>query len=329
MNWTAFRLAMARGDPQYQVEKRVVRKDGTVIWVRVHVGVVKGEPGVSRRTAAVVEDITARKEAEAALLELNATLEDRVSKRSHQLAVINEALQAEIRERQRVEEARTALLKRLAHTQEEERRRLARELHDHSGQLLTALALGLKQLEEVPAEGSSTHERLRRLRDLVDQLGREVHSLALELRPTALDDVGLAEALASYAETWSRRTRVEVDYHGEGLSRRLPGELETTLYRVVQEALTNVLKHSGARRVSLILEQRDGHAVAIVEDDGRGFRPARLRRAPDLRPCLGLLGMEERLEAVGGSLEIESTPGKGTTLFAKVPVPGAERCHHE
>jgi signal transduction histidine kinase len=164
---------------------------------------------------------------------------------------------------------------------------------------------------------------LLQLQKTADELSREVHDVALQLRPMALDDLGLHAALQSGVEEWSRRTGVEVDFHAAGLAgRRLAEEVETALYRVVLEALHNTLKHGDAGHVSVILERRNNHAVAIVEDDGVGFDAEAALTSPQLGR-LGLLGMRERVALVGGTLDVESTPGSGTTVFARVPLPAA------
>jgi PAS domain S-box-containing protein len=227
----------------------------------------------------------------------------------------------DITDRKRTEEARTELLRQLATAQEDERRRLARELHDRVGQQLTSLILTLKAGRDGGQVAAPGRELLERLQRTAEEVGRELRDLAL--RPTALDDLGLPAALQSAVEEWSRRAGVEADFHTAGLEgRRLPGQVETALYRVVLEVLSNVLKHARARHVSVLLERRDNHAVAIVEDDGAGFdTEAALARPPAGR--LGLLSMRERLALVGGTLEVESAPGAGTTVFARVPLPAA------
>lgn len=159
----------------------------------------------------------------------------------------------------------------LAQAEEDERRRLSRELHDEAGQHLTALALGLQALSDVAPPGSEVDRRAAELRALTGTLGRELHAVAVRLRPKALDDFGLEAALAAYAEDWSRQTGIAVDVHADVASARLPGAIESALYRIVQEALTNVARHSGATRVSVVVERRARYVVAVVEDDGRGF----------------------------------------------------------
>jgi signal transduction histidine kinase len=193
-------------------------------------------------------------------------------------------------------------------------------LHDQLGQYLTGLGLGLKLVKDATPSPSPAREQLQELQSLTDRISREVHQLALELRPTALDDFGLEAALANYTEEWGARAGVEVDFHAEGIPGRLPAVTETALYRVVLEALTNVLKHALATRVSVVLQGSPGHVVAIVEDNGSGFdpEPALLGWAGERR--LGILGMRERVALVGGELTIDSGAGRGTSVIARVPL---------
>jgi signal transduction histidine kinase len=229
----------------------------------------------------------------------------------------------EITGRKRAEEARTALLRRIVTAQEEERHRIARELHDQMGQHLAALMLRLGALKERAGDPAIAAEA-QRIHEIAGAIGREVHRIALELRPTALDDWGLQRALTSYAAEWSRRARIPLQSRFVGIDRRrLPPAVETALYRTAQEALTNVLKHARAGRVSLIVERRADHVLAIVEDDGRGFDVKAVMSAPDVGARLGLLAMQERVALVGGTLEIESGAG-GTSLFVQIPLAAEE-----
>jgi signal transduction histidine kinase len=204
-------------------------------------------------------------------------------------------------------------VRRVVAAQEEERRRLALELHDETGQALTSILLGLKAIGG--AKSKEDAERAEAdVRALVVQALQDVRALAVELRPSALDDFGLGPAVERLAQTFGERSGISttVETH---LGERLPPELETTLYRVVQEALSNVVKHAAAQHVSIVLSQRGSSVAATIDDDGAGFDEAEGR--PD---ALGLTGMRERLALVGGTLEIESTPGRGTTVAAQVPV---------
>jgi signal transduction histidine kinase len=242
----------------------------------------------------------------------------RTADRTADLARANEALLAEVRDRVRAEQALTELLRRLDSAQEDERRRVARDLHDQVGQLLAGLALGVKAAEIAGPLPPPALAALGDVRRIADELGRQVHDLAVDLRPTALDDLGLPAALDHSLMRWSERTGIAVDLHCSGLvSARLAPAIETTIYRVVLEALNNVLKHARAGRVSVIVERRDGLAVALIEDDGRGFDP---EAAGEAGQRLGLLGMRERVALVGGALQVESSPGAGTTVRARIPL---------
>jgi signal transduction histidine kinase len=204
-------------------------------------------------------------------------------------------------------------VRRVVAAQELERTRLARELHDETGQALTSILLGLKPLEQL-ATTAETRAAVASVRDLVVSTLQDVRRLAVELRPSALDDFGLVPAVERLAETFREQSGIAVDLEAAVGDARFPAEVETALYRIVQEALTNVVKHAGARRVSILLTRKDDGVAVIVEDDGEGF-DERLRDGG-----LGLTGMRERVGLVGGRLRIESTPGSGTTIAAEVPV---------
>lgn len=265
-----------------------------------------------------------RRNAEGALRRAYDELEVRVKDRTAELSKVNEALKLEVAAHKNAEVERLQLLKRLVTAQEEERRRLSHELHDHMGQHLSALMLHLKTIETALSSQSSVRDSLHQVEEIVSKLMLEIHNLAWELRPAALDDLGLQTALTNYVEKWSERGGVAVDFHcGDINKRRLPPEIETTIYRIVQEGLNNILKHAQARRVSLILERRRDQVVAIVEDDGRGFNIDAVSREPGKERGLGLLGMKERAALVGGTLSIESRVGGGTTIVARFPVPPA------
>jgi signal transduction histidine kinase len=205
-------------------------------------------------------------------------------------------------------------VRRVVEAQELERSRLARELHDETGQALTSILLGLKSIRAAHSEAEAERAEAD-LRELIVQALQDVRRLAVELRPTALDDFGLAAAVERLASTFGERTGIETALETNLPDGRLLPEIETVLYRVIQEALTNVVKHAGARRVSIVLTQRGDGIRAIVEDDGRGFEAGDVRH-----DALGVIGMRERVALVGGTLEVESAPGAGTTLAAYVPV---------
>ena len=214
--------------------------------------------------------------------------------------------------RQRV--ARDAL-QRVVTAQELERRRLARELHDETGQALTSILLGLRGLEDVKDE-VALRAAVGDVRDLVRSTLQDVRRLAVELRPKALDDFGLVAALERLTENFAEQTGMAIEFvpnlHGDG---RFPPEVETALYRLVQESLTNIVKHARAKSVSIVLTQKAESISVVVEDDGVGFEPGR-----ETGDGIGLLGMRERVGLFGGRVVVESRPGAGTTIVAEVPL---------
>lgn len=228
----------------------------------------------------------------------------------------------DITERKRLEAERAAALAQLAVVEEHERQRLSRELHDQTSQRLVALAVELKTLETNLAAGRPQAERVRALRQAVDDLQQQVRQLAWDLRAGELAQGGLENALREYVEDWSERAAVPADCECRGLNGPpLPAPVEATLYRVAQEALANVEKHSQARRVSVLLEREESLVRLTVEDDGRGFAVDAVHDSPESPPRLGLLGMHERVMLAGGTLLIESSPGAGTTILVRIPLP--------
>ena len=275
----ALHESVERGAPTYQGEFRLRHKDGHYIHVLSRGFPMRREPGGPVvRIVGTHFDLTERRRAEG-------------------------------------ERARTELLARLVFAQEDERRRIAREMHDQFGEQLTALGRSIGVLKESTAGRPELAAQVRTLETIAQQLDRDVDSLVWELRPTALDDLGLRAALDNYIHNWSARVSIPVELHSSGLlDDRLPSEAETTLYRIAQEALTNVARHARATRVDVILERQGDAVLLIVEDNGVGFDADRAA-APG---GFGLLGMHERASLVGASLEIESTPGKGTTVLLRM-----------
>jgi PAS domain S-box-containing protein len=211
-----------------------------------------------------------------------------------------------------------ALAHRLVEAQESERRAIARELHDEAGQSLTSLMIGLGLLEHDAGHSEAVITRARELKQTADGVLEGLHRLSVNLRPATLDRLGLVPALRQYAEVCRRQNALDVDMMVVGLAEdeRLAPELETTVYRVVQESLTNVVRHAHAQHVAIILEREVDRVTAIVEDDGVGFDPEEALR----RGRLGLFGMQERAEMFGGRFTVESSPTQGTTVFLELPL---------
>ncbi len=318
--------AVARGDPTYEAEFRLRHKDGRYVHVLSRGFPVRREPGGPVvRIVGTHFDLTQRKQTEDLLRRSHEILELRVGERTAELARANDALRAEMIERERAERARTELLGRLVFAQEDERRRIAREMHDQFGEQLTALGHRIASLEHAARDQPGLRDPIAALQRVAQQLDRDVDHLVWELRPTALDDLGLQAALSNYVQNWSARAQIAAELHTSGLlDDRLAADVETTLYRIAQEALTNVAKHSRARHVELILERRDDQVLLVVEDDGAGFDPG------ERTPGFGLLGMQERASLVGAHLEIESAVGGGTTILVRMsaaPAAGAASGH--
>ncbi|WP_170153127.1 PAS-domain containing protein [Roseiarcus fermentans] len=217
---------------------------------------------------------------------------------------------------QRAAEAKLSeVLRSVVDRQEEERQRIARELHDSLGQYLAAVNIKLETFNQGLAVGSPLRAGVADLKGLTGAIGNEVSRLAWEMRPTALDDIGLEAAIQQFLDEWARRSGMRFDVHLALKGRRLPGNVETALYRVLQEGITNIVKHAHAGNVGVVLKASANDVVMIVEDNGVGFDPETLTRASSR---LGLLGMRERLAAIHGGLEIETRPGEGTALIIRV-----------
>jgi signal transduction histidine kinase len=224
-------------------------------------------------------------------------------------------------QRERVEAHRAQLVTRLVLAQEDERRRIARELHDQLGQQMTALRLTLETLRAQSLERTEFRAQVEALQELARQLDQDVAFRVWELRPVALEHLGLGAALAEYVGNWSKRFGIRAELHmGRPTDARLSPDVETIMYRLAQEALNNVVKHARAERVDVALEHTPGVVSLIIEDNGIGFNAADVESA---RGGLGLIGMRERAALAGADFQIESTPGSGTTIILRVPAPAA------
>lgn len=235
--------------------------------------------------------------------------EDEIGRLAYALEKLRKALQAD--------ERRSRLLKRVISAQEEERRRIARELHDETTQQLTVLAM---QLGLAAPRDAHTEDLLGRARALVATMIDDIHRVIFDLRPSMLDDLGLLPAVQAYASKRLGAPGVQVSCEFPPAPPALTPELTTALYRVAQEAISNIARHARASAVMIACTIDDHHVVLEIEDDGAGFDPARVAQPKETGEGLGLLGMRERLALVGGQLDIESEPGRGTRVIARAPL---------
>lgn len=244
--------------------------------------------------------------------------QDEVGRLATDFKAIAERLAAQQTALEEKDRLRGQLLDKVITAQEDERRRISRELHDQTGQSLTGLLVGLKVLDRAKSL-DEVRDRLGHLKELVHATLDEVHRISVELRPAMLDDLGLIAALRASANDFETAHGIKVEFHTTHLEGRLPALVESPIYRVVQEALTNVAKYAGARHVRIALERTDARIVATVEDDGRGFDAAAVLTARN-RENLGLMGMQERIGLLGGTFLLDSAPGEGTRIRFTIPL---------
>lgn len=296
-----------------------LKANGESMHVESTVSVLCDKNGEKTGLLAVIRDIGERKRAEEALRKAHDSLEARVIERTIDLSEANQALKNEIAEREAAERQRAELLQKLVTSQEDERSRIARDIHDQLGQRVTGLRLQIASIADLIPENHPASSPITHLMKTAEKLDSDVSFLAWELRPASLDDLGLVQALTEFINEWSRHYKIGIDFIMRGFSReRLTTAAETHFYRILQEALNNVAKHARAAQVNILLESRDGQAIMIIEDNGVGFDRDAQKELRDSK-SLGLLGMKERALLVGGSVEIESSPGNGTTIYVKAP----------
>jgi signal transduction histidine kinase len=262
----------------------------------------------------------------ARLNEWNRELDKRVQARTADLAKATDEIKRLYAELQRKEQLRGELLHRVISIQEEERKRISRELHDETSQIMVSLAYGLDNIGEMLAQGAPSPAEIEPLLENLRALaktGRDgVNRIIFDLRPTMLDHLGLVPALRWYADTRLNGKGIRFDVREVGTARRLPPAIETALFRVAQEAINNIARHSHARRADLLFEYSDGRIQVSIADDGQGFDLTSAANPADGKRGLGLMGMEERMTAVGGEFCLHTAPGAGTTITLSVPLVG-------
>lgn len=321
----------ARREGCAEDERWHLRKDGSYFFASGVQTPLYDESGNNTGYAKIARDLTERIEFQDELQEAKDNLEVRVIERTRELSESNESLRSEVKKRTESEKLRVALLRKIVKTQEDERKRIARDIHDHIGQGMTGLQLKLEILLDKYEKESELAAELAQVKSIANQIDSEVDFLAWELRPAVLDDLGLSAAMKKFVHDWSKHFNIPAEFHQIGLDgKHLLPEIEINLYRIGQEALNNISKHAQASNVSAILERRDGTVSLIIEDDGKGFEPSKKAVMTGDDRGMGLLGMKERAELVGGKFEIESSVGNGTTIYARVPARfDEERTNHE
>jgi signal transduction histidine kinase len=283
-------VALAAGQTRYECETAnlTLLGDKVDIWLRL--SIAPDYEATWSKVLVSIMDITALKQAEAVMKKQRQDL--------HRLSI------------------------QLITTQEAERKRLAHELHDEMGQALTAIGLNLEVIEQELSSLAppSTKKRLVDTISLVDQTLAQIRELSLNLRPSMLDDLGLAATLSWYTKQYAARSNIEVELDTSDFEGRLKTEVEIALYRVVQEALTNVVRHTQAQRVYLRLARQKAAVSVLIEDDGCGFDVEAVATRRTSEPGLGLIGIRERVTALGGRFEVQSQPGRGTRLVVEIPL---------
>ncbi len=317
---------LAAGGEPYEIEKRYIRKDGSVIWVHKSASAIRNATDNSVRSLiGVLIDVTKSKQIEIALQQLNLQLENLVQDRTADLQAANRTLREEIAERIKVEQELSLsrdrlreLSRRLVEIQEEERRIIAQELHDRAGQTLSALSINLTILKDQLLEDTrrKVGTRLSDSIELTTDVINVIRNVVSDLRPMALDDYGLQAALRSYISDYVSRYGIQVHLdHPDGQMPRLETGIAMTVLRIVQEALTNVVRHAHAAQVQVSIRLVDDVLHLAIQDDGVGIANTQARPTSH-----GLKIMRERAEAVGGSMKIGMASPKGTLVEARIPI---------
>jgi two-component system sensor histidine kinase UhpB len=283
-DWSLFTELVAGKRDQYQIEKRYIRRDGQVMWGQLSTSLIRNPDGATQYVIGMVEDITKRRQAD--------------------------------EERERLLEQVHSLAGYLQAAQEEERARIAREIHDEFGQALTALKMDLAWLtRQLPGNKPRLANKLKAMAGLLDATIGTVRHVAAELRPGLLDDLGLVEALQWLAQGFAERTGIECSLHLGEEEVTLGRDLDTAIFRIAQESLTNVARHAGATKVRLEMEARPDGWLLTIQDNGRGITDSQLADPNSL----GLMGMRERARAWGGDIVIQGIPGQGTIVSVVIP----------
>jgi len=309
-------LRRAAESGELEEEGWLVRKDGWAFWANTVISALRDEQGQLYAFAKITRDMTERREREESIRMLNEHLEGRIEARTAELVQLNEALQSEVRERKNAEDQLRALAARQERVREDERTRLAREIHDALGQMCTALKMDIAWIaKRLPKEEKRLVEKSDAALKLVGDLIKSLRRLSAELRPSTLDALGLVASIEWQAQQFELHTGIRCQLFLPEKDLVLDKERSTAIFRIFQETLTNVARHAGATAVQTSLVVGDTNIALITHDNGAGFDVA----AAERKGSLGLLGMKERAHLLGGDFKISSVPGKGTTVVVHIP----------
>ncbi|HEY6465379.1 MAG TPA: PAS domain S-box protein [Candidatus Acidoferrales bacterium] len=319
------------GKPEAQLRKAVeagqsedegwlVRKDGWAFWANTIITALRDDEGRVYGFAKITRDMTERREREESIRVLNEHLEERIEARTAELSRLNEALQSEVRERKSAEEQIRALAARQERVREDERTRLAREIHDALGQMCTALKMDIAWIaKRLPKDQKRLNEKSEGALKLVSELIKSLRRLSAELRPSTLDTLGLVASIEWQAQQFEAHTGIQCQLYLPEKDLTMDKERSTAIFRIFQETLTNVARHAGATSVQTSLVVGERNVALITHDNGAGFDLSTVER----RGSLGLLGMKERAHLLGGEFKISSSRGKGTTVVVHIPLAAA------
>lgn len=301
-------------------ERWHVRKDGSFFFGSGVQTPLYDNSGEHIGYAKIARDLTERINYQTEIESAQNNAETKVQERINELANSNEQLRTEVISRKQSESVRSAVFQKIISSVEDERKRIARDLHDNVGQELVGLKFALECFQEKHQNDSDSYNEIEQMKAIWERVDSEVEFLVWELRPTLLDDLGLQKAMRKYVGEWSLHFNIPAEFHESGFDHhKIPSEIEINLYRITQEALNNVAKHARARNVSVLLERKDGKVNLIIEDDGVGFDVEQKTQIREDDRGVGLLGLKERAELVSGTCEIESSKGSGTTIYVRVP----------
>ena len=302
---------------QSEEEGWLVRKDGWAFWANTIITALRDEDGHLYAFTKITRDMTERREREESIRVLNEHLEGRIEARTAELVQLNEALQSEVRERKSAEEQLRALAARQERVREDERTRLAREIHDALGQMCTALKMDIAWIaKRLPKNEKHLIDKSDAAIALVSDLIKSLRRLSAELRPSTLDALGLVASIEWQAQQFEAHTGIRCKLFLPEKDLALDKDRSTAIFRIFQETLTNVARHAGATRVEASLVVGDENIALVTHDDGMGFDARGMER----KGSLGLLGMRERAHLLGGDFKISSVPGKGTTVVVHIPL---------